>query len=48
MTPSTPHPHAGVDFPLATFAISLGFDPIWFGVMSMLMVTMGLVFPPWA
>ena len=25
---------------------SLGFDPIWFGVMSMLMVSMGLVFPP--
>src|SRR5262245_5072061 len=30
-------------FPLVT---SLGFDPIWFGVMSMLMVPMGLVFPP--
>jgi C4-dicarboxylate transporter, DctM subunit len=30
-------------FPLVT---SLGFDPIWFGVMSMLMVAMGLVFPP--
>jgi tripartite ATP-independent transporter DctM subunit len=30
-------------FPLIT---SLGFDPIWFGVMSMLMVAMGLVFPP--
>jgi C4-dicarboxylate transporter, DctM subunit len=30
-------------FPLIT---SLGFDPIWFGVMSMLMVSMGLVFPP--
>ena len=26
--------------------VSLGFDPIWFGVMSMLMVSMGLVFPP--
>ena len=25
---------------------SLGFDPIWFGVMSMLMLSMGLVFPP--
>ena len=30
-------------FPLIT---SLGFDPIWFGVVSMLMVAMGLVFPP--
>ena len=30
-------------FPLVT---SLGFDPIWFGVMSMMMVAMGLVFPP--
>ena len=30
-------------FPLVT---SLGFDPIWFGVMSMMMVSMGLVFPP--
>jgi tripartite ATP-independent transporter DctM subunit len=30
-------------FPLIT---ALGFDPIWFGVMSMLMVAMGLVFPP--
>ena len=30
-------------FPLI---ISMGFDPIWFGVMSMLMVSMGLVFPP--
>jgi tripartite ATP-independent transporter DctM subunit len=30
-------------FPLIT---SLGFDPIWFGVISMLMVAMGLVFPP--
>jgi TRAP-type C4-dicarboxylate transport system permease large subunit len=30
-------------FPLVT---SLGFDPVWFGVMSMLMVAMGLVFPP--
>lgn len=32
-----------VTFPLI---ISLGFDPIWFGVISMLMVSMGLVFPP--
>ena len=30
-------------FPLVT---QLGFDPVWFGVMSMLMVAMGLVFPP--
>jgi C4-dicarboxylate transporter DctM subunit len=30
-------------FPLIT---SLGFDPIWFGVLSMMMVSMGLVFPP--
>ncbi len=30
-------------FPLVT---SLGFDPIWFGVLSMMMVAMGLVFPP--
>jgi tripartite ATP-independent transporter DctM subunit len=30
-------------FPLIT---TLGFDPIWFGVLSMLMVAMGLVFPP--
>lgn len=30
-------------FPLI---VSLGFDPIWFGVMSMMMVSMGLVFPP--
>jgi len=30
-------------FPLIT---SLGFDPVWFGVMTMLMVAMGLVFPP--
>ncbi len=26
--------------------ISLGFDPIWFGVVSMMMIAMGLVFPP--
>jgi len=30
-------------FPLIT---RLGFDPIWFGVMSIMMVSMGLVFPP--
>jgi tripartite ATP-independent transporter DctM subunit len=30
-------------FPLI---VSMGFDPIWFGVISMLMVSMGLVFPP--
>jgi tripartite ATP-independent transporter DctM subunit len=30
-------------FPLI---VSLGFDPVWFGVVSMLMVAMGLVFPP--
>ncbi len=30
-------------FPLV---ISLKFDPIWFGIMNMLMVMMGLVFPP--
>ncbi len=30
-------------FPLIT---SLGFDPIWFGIVSMMMVAMGLVFPP--
>jgi tripartite ATP-independent transporter DctM subunit len=30
-------------FPLV---ISLGFDAVWFGVLSMLMVAMGLVFPP--
>jgi C4-dicarboxylate transporter, DctM subunit len=30
-------------FPLITH---LGFDPIWFGVLSMMMVAMGLVFPP--
>lgn len=32
-----------VTFPLV---ISLGFDPVWFGVMSMMMISMGLVFPP--
>lgn len=30
-------------FPLIT---DLGFDPVWFGVMSMMMVIMGAVFPP--
>jgi tripartite ATP-independent transporter DctM subunit len=30
-------------FPLIT---SIGFDPVWFGVMTMMMVGMGLVFPP--
>jgi len=30
-------------FPLVT---SLGFDPIWYGVISIMMVCMGLVFPP--
>jgi TRAP-type C4-dicarboxylate transport system permease large subunit len=30
-------------FPLV---MSLGFDPVWFGVLSILMVAMGLVFPP--
>jgi tripartite ATP-independent transporter DctM subunit len=30
-------------FPLIT---SVGFDPIWFGVLSTLMVAMGLIFPP--
>lgn len=30
-------------FPLI---IKLGFDPIWFGVLSMMLVCMGLVFPP--
>jgi C4-dicarboxylate transporter DctM subunit len=32
-----------VTFPLVTHA---GFDPIWFGVLSVMMVCMGLVFPP--
>lgn len=32
-----------VTFPLI---VSLGFDPIWFGVISMMMISMGLVFPP--
>lgn len=30
-------------FPLIT---NLGFDPVWFGVLSMMMMTMGMVFPP--
>jgi TRAP-type C4-dicarboxylate transport system permease large subunit len=30
-------------FPLI---IKLGFDPIWYGIVSMIMVMMGLVFPP--
>jgi C4-dicarboxylate transporter, DctM subunit len=30
-------------FPLIT---KLGFDPIWFGVVSVIMVMMGMVFPP--
>jgi len=30
-------------FPLI---VKLGFDPIWFGVVSMMMIAMGLVFPP--
>jgi C4-dicarboxylate transporter DctM subunit len=30
-------------FPLIT---KCGFDPVWFGVLSMMMVAMGLVFPP--
>jgi TRAP-type C4-dicarboxylate transport system permease large subunit len=32
-----------LSFPLIT---SVGFDPIWFGVLSIMMVAMGLVFPP--
>lgn len=32
-----------VSFPLIT---SLGFDPVWFGVLSMMMIAMGLIFPP--
>ena len=30
-------------FPLIT---ALGFDPVWFGVLSMMMMAMGMVFPP--
>ncbi|MFH1488390.1 MAG: TRAP transporter large permease, partial [Pseudomonadota bacterium] len=32
-----------LSFPLVTAA---GFDPVWFGVISVLMMAMGLVFPP--
>jgi C4-dicarboxylate transporter, DctM subunit len=32
-----------LSFPLVSAA---GFDPVWFGVLSVLMVSMGLVFPP--
>jgi tripartite ATP-independent transporter DctM subunit len=32
-----------VTFPLI---VALGFDPIWYGIMTMMMVAMGLVFPP--
>jgi len=32
-----------ITFPII---ISLGFDPVWFGVMNMLMAAMGQVFPP--
>lgn len=32
-----------LSFPLITAA---GFDPVWFGVISVLLVSMGLVFPP--
>ena len=32
-----------LSFPLVT---AVGFDPVWFGVLSILMVAMGLVFPP--
>jgi len=32
-----------VTFPLI---IAMGFDPIWFGVISMMLMSMGLVFPP--
>jgi tripartite ATP-independent transporter DctM subunit len=32
-----------VTFPLI---LALGFDPIWYGVMCVLMIAMGLVFPP--
>jgi C4-dicarboxylate transporter, DctM subunit len=32
-----------ITFPVV---VELGFDPVWFGVMTMLMVIMGLVFPP--
>ncbi|MBI5440296.1 MAG: TRAP transporter large permease subunit, partial [Deltaproteobacteria bacterium] len=26
--------------------LTLGFDPIWFGVVMMLLIAMGMVFPP--
>lgn len=32
-----------ITFPIIT---ELGFDPVWFGVITMFMVIMGLVFPP--
>ncbi|MBP1733167.1 MAG: dicarboxylate transporter subunit DctM [Deltaproteobacteria bacterium] len=32
-----------LSFPMIT---SLGFDPVWFGVLSMMMIAMGLIFPP--
>jgi TRAP-type C4-dicarboxylate transport system permease large subunit len=32
-----------ITFPLI---IALGFDPIWYGVLTMMMVSMGMVFPP--
>jgi tripartite ATP-independent transporter DctM subunit len=32
-----------ITFPLVT---ALGFDPVWYGVVTMLMVSMGMVFPP--
>jgi TRAP-type C4-dicarboxylate transport system permease large subunit len=32
-----------VTFPLV---VSLGFDPVWYGVYSILLACMGLVFPP--
>jgi C4-dicarboxylate transporter, DctM subunit len=32
-----------ITFPLI---IGLGFDPIWYGIMNIMMIAMGLVFPP--
>lgn len=32
-----------LSFPVVT---ALGFDPVWFGILTMMMVAMGLVFPP--
>lgn len=32
-----------ITFPIV---MELGFDPVWFGVVTMLMVIMGLIFPP--